>query len=312
MDDTTLLRLDFNLLKLLKILGEEKNTKRAADRMFLSQPAVSKGLKKLRAYFDDELFVRQQYGVLPTPYCQDILDKLPRLFEVLGDVFDGHAQFSPTDYSGELSVAINTSIYRPLSRVFFEHLNQLAPKATLKLVNWGWSTEEDIKNGKIHCGINYYPLEISKTLAQKKLATVPFKICCHKDHPFVTSRRTLKDLAEQPIALLVMPDFVNKRNMIEDILIQHGFQPKVKLRADQLSICLNILKKSEAVMPVSDIFDFELSSNLTLVDLSEGDYTSGVGLIQPYRNSVTPVTRWLTSQVEQVFKRYHSTRNNQE
>ncbi|MGR5457471.1 LysR family transcriptional regulator, partial [Vibrio alfacsensis] len=39
-----MLKLDFNSLKLLKILGEEKNTKRAGERLFISQPAVSKSL----------------------------------------------------------------------------------------------------------------------------------------------------------------------------------------------------------------------------------------------------------------------------
>lgn len=65
MDDNLLRKLDFNSLKLLKILGEERNTKRAAERMFLSQPAVSKQLKKLREEFADELFIRKQYGLEP-------------------------------------------------------------------------------------------------------------------------------------------------------------------------------------------------------------------------------------------------------
>ncbi len=137
MDDNLLRRLDFNTLKLLKVLGEERNTKRAADRMFLSQPAVSKQLKKLREEFADELFIRKQYGLEPTPYCLELLEKLPALFELLEDLFSRNQQFNPALYTGDISIAINTTLYRPVSRRLYHHLRPLLPNATLKIINWG-------------------------------------------------------------------------------------------------------------------------------------------------------------------------------
>jgi DNA-binding transcriptional LysR family regulator len=46
-------RFDLNLLIALDALLREKNVPRAADRLFISQPAVSAALQKLRDYFDD-------------------------------------------------------------------------------------------------------------------------------------------------------------------------------------------------------------------------------------------------------------------
>ncbi|MEF1305449.1 LysR family transcriptional regulator, partial [Vibrio owensii] len=57
---------DYNLLKVLRVLLETRNTKQAAERLNLSQSAVSHALSRLRETFDDALFVRERYGLVPT------------------------------------------------------------------------------------------------------------------------------------------------------------------------------------------------------------------------------------------------------
>ncbi|MEO3991252.1 LysR family transcriptional regulator [Pseudocitrobacter cyperus] len=58
--------LDLNLLKALDALLDEGSVTRAAQRLSLTQPAVSGMLTRLRDYFDDPLFVRAQRGMVPT------------------------------------------------------------------------------------------------------------------------------------------------------------------------------------------------------------------------------------------------------
>ena len=62
-----LIRTDLNLLVALQILLEERNVTRAAERLSVSQPALSKTLQKLRDAFEDELFTRTSHGLVPTP-----------------------------------------------------------------------------------------------------------------------------------------------------------------------------------------------------------------------------------------------------
>jgi len=49
---------DLNLLQPLAVLLEEKHVSRAARRCFLSQPAMSRVLERLRDTFGDELLIR--------------------------------------------------------------------------------------------------------------------------------------------------------------------------------------------------------------------------------------------------------------
>ena len=85
---------DLNLLIALNMLLEERNVTRAADRLGLTQSAASRMLGRLRASFDDPLFVRTSRGLTPTKRALDIAgplrDYLFRLEKLLaeGEAFD--------------------------------------------------------------------------------------------------------------------------------------------------------------------------------------------------------------------------------
>jgi DNA-binding transcriptional LysR family regulator len=57
---------DLNLLVAFEALMEERNVTRAAERVGLAQPSMSSALRRLRALFADELFLRAGAGMQPT------------------------------------------------------------------------------------------------------------------------------------------------------------------------------------------------------------------------------------------------------
>ena len=80
---THLRQADLNLLVVFTALAEERNVTRAASRLLLSQPAVSRALQRLREMFHDDLLIRSPSGYEPTPkgkrLLQDLTTMLPRL-----------------------------------------------------------------------------------------------------------------------------------------------------------------------------------------------------------------------------------------
>ena len=70
---------DFNLLYLFHVLYQERNATLAAQRMALSQPALSHKLNKLRHQFGDPLFVRAPRGLTPTPRAHELAPQVERL-----------------------------------------------------------------------------------------------------------------------------------------------------------------------------------------------------------------------------------------
>src|SRR4051812_21043490 len=86
--------LDISMLRTFDALLSERSVSRAAARLFLSQPAVSSSLKRLREVFDDPLFTRSAHGVVPTaralalaPHVEAVLAEVSRLLAA-GREFD--------------------------------------------------------------------------------------------------------------------------------------------------------------------------------------------------------------------------------
>ena len=90
---TQLRQADLNLLIVFTVLAEERNVTRAGTRLFLSQPAVSRALQRLRDMFRDDLLIRTSTGYQPTRKGELLLHELestlPRLDRLLsGTDFD--------------------------------------------------------------------------------------------------------------------------------------------------------------------------------------------------------------------------------
>lgn len=65
--------LNLNLLAYLEALIDERQVSRAAQKVNLSQPAMSLALKRLRVLFDDPLLVHTPKGLVPTPRAIELI-----------------------------------------------------------------------------------------------------------------------------------------------------------------------------------------------------------------------------------------------
>ena len=119
--------LDLNLLKAFSVLMDERNVSKAAERLAITQPAMSGVLARLRDSFDDPLFVRVQRGVVPTNRA---LELAPQVKKVLNEVEQllQPPQFDPT--MAELTVRIACTDYamRAVIVPFLHLLKIQAPK----------------------------------------------------------------------------------------------------------------------------------------------------------------------------------------
>ena len=68
--------IEIKQLKILLALIKEKNLSKVAEQLGMSQQAVSEHLKKLRAAFNDRLFIRSGSGVQPTAFTVALQPKL--------------------------------------------------------------------------------------------------------------------------------------------------------------------------------------------------------------------------------------------
>lgn len=118
--------LDFNLLKTLDALLDERSVTRAAERLSLTQPAVSGMLTRLRERFGDPLFVRAQRGMVPTLRAEQLAAPVKQLLSDIEQMLQPQA-FDPATAQMIVSMASTDYALRAVVVPFLSALRLQAP-----------------------------------------------------------------------------------------------------------------------------------------------------------------------------------------
>lgn len=124
-------RIDLNLLKALHALLEERSVTRAADRLFITQSAMSKALQRLRELFDDPLLVRCGAGLTATPLAENLLVPL-RDIVVKVEACLALPIFDPALASGRIRIAAPEQFSFVAGPVLLHRLRVQAPSILIE------------------------------------------------------------------------------------------------------------------------------------------------------------------------------------
>ncbi|MFS1701374.1 LysR family transcriptional regulator [Alteromonas sp. AMM-1] len=122
----TIEKLDLNLLKTFVVLMDECNVSRAAERLSLTQPAVSGMLNRLRESLNDPLFVRSQHGIVPTVRAKELASPIKKVLSELDTALQPPV-FSPQTSALTFSMAGTDYSLSAIILPFIKTLNALAP-----------------------------------------------------------------------------------------------------------------------------------------------------------------------------------------
>jgi DNA-binding transcriptional LysR family regulator len=87
--------LDFTMLLAFDLLMRERSVSRAAEKMYVTQSAMSQILQRLRQQFDDPLLVRTPTGMEPTPRATALVEPVRSMLRDVGRILKSPAQFDP-------------------------------------------------------------------------------------------------------------------------------------------------------------------------------------------------------------------------
>jgi len=126
--------LDLNLLVVLERLFEAGSVTGAAERLRLSQPAVSRALGRLRQAFGDPLFVRTPLGLRPTPRAQGLRAEVRGVLARIGSLVAGPDAFEPAESARTFTVATSDYGESVLLPRLLGELSRRAPRTTLRVL----------------------------------------------------------------------------------------------------------------------------------------------------------------------------------
>jgi len=131
------MKYDLNLLPVFLTLMDERNVTRAAERLGMTQPALSNALGRLRDTLRDPLFIRERYGMKPTQMAEELAPVVPAALSSLDDAIGGQQEFDPALATRQFTIAPNSYVEYALMPVVVARLREIAPGIRLRLIPFG-------------------------------------------------------------------------------------------------------------------------------------------------------------------------------
>lgn len=150
--------MDLNLLRYLVVLVQECSVSRAADRVFVTQPAMSAALKRLREAFSDPILVRSGQTMSATPRARELIATVePMLLTVHGLTLRQPA-FEPRRSRHSFTVMCSDYVQFAILRRLVRLLSEEAPGVELVVrpANPG-KAQAWMESGQVDLGIGYLP-----------------------------------------------------------------------------------------------------------------------------------------------------------
>jgi LysR family transcriptional regulator, nod-box dependent transcriptional activator len=127
-------RLDLNLLVAFDHLVTLKSVSRAADKMFMSQSAMSNALNRLRLYFDDPLLVQVGKRMEVTPRAEAMHPAIKEILVRIDATIDTHPDFDATDTSRVFNVLVSDYSLRVLIPRVLAEMERQGARVRLNLL----------------------------------------------------------------------------------------------------------------------------------------------------------------------------------
>ena len=147
---------DLNALYVIEALALERSVSRAADRLGLTQPAVSHALARLRESFQDDLFVRAGAVMAPTPVGEKVIDGVQRALAVIRQDIWQAKSFDAATTTRTFSVCLSDMGVIVLLPRLLAALHAQAPNATLRPIQVpSVELASALQDGEVDLAIGY-------------------------------------------------------------------------------------------------------------------------------------------------------------
>jgi DNA-binding transcriptional LysR family regulator len=294
---------DLNLLPIAVTLYDELSVSRAARHLGMSQPAVSKALRKLREAFADPLFVRGPSGIVPTPRAHAIVRAVrPHLTQLREDLLKGE-RFDPAVSTRAITLAISDIAEMALFPQIMEHFRTLAPKCAVSAVS---VTDNELahglETGEIDVAAGHFPQLALRNFHQRQLSRHGFACLMRAGHPLWKNRLSLSTFLEAE-HVVVRPDG-RSQEVLERYIEHHKLRRRIAVYASHVLSVPFIVMESHlvATLPYAVATRFASLTSQVTAALPPFDLSYDLKLCWHRRFDNEPRGLWIREQLATVFK----------
>lgn len=290
--------LDLNLMRVFHAVFEAGNVSRAAERLGLSQPAVSHALTKLRLRFRDPLFVRTPGGVAPTAMAERLASAVRGALQMLETAVRENERFDPASSSRVFRLHMSDFGEVVFLPRLMQALHVQAPGVRLEVMQLDEKEiETALENGVIDLAFGYLA-GVAGTKRSRLLVESSRVVMVRSGHPLAARKATAATLGK--IEYIVIRTHADTAQLLQEL----GLQDNIRLTIPHFMVIPSILKRTDlaVLLPIRVAQTFLQTGEYEIIKPAIKSYEFDVSLHWGWRVENDPGNGWLRDLVTGLFQ----------
>jgi DNA-binding transcriptional LysR family regulator len=283
---------DLNLLRVLDALLRERNVSRAAERLALTQPAVSNALNRLRVQLDDPLLVRVGRTMQPTPRALSLEEPIRAALQQIEQSLSAGEVFDPAHSQHRFSIAITDYVELICMPSLLHQLQQLAPGIRIDIHHLGPTLPaEALDKGELDLVLGRFE-DVPPRFARRHWLSETLHLTVRQNHPQLSGELNLETF------LKLRHLWVHggqTRGLVDQWLSEHGLQRDILYTTPNYLQAAHIVASSEltAVLPTQLARHFATLLPLQLFELPFPAGSFHLETVNLAQRQSDPALQWL-------------------
>jgi DNA-binding transcriptional LysR family regulator len=266
-------------LKYFLAVAEELNFTKAAEKLFISQPPLSRQIIELENEIEAKLFIRNNKKVELTEAGKYFEKEVRELFLNLERISVKTKKISE-NVSGEFRIAYISSIYSAVISDLIKHLKGQFPYVNFKLFEISTTKQLDaLEQGKIELGIIRSPVKSPKIKSQLWFQD-GFSVVYNKSIIQINSEKEIPNLKDETFVFFNKDYAPHYHEVLLELCAFYGFTPKVVHESNNINSIVQLVKNGLGISIVpSNIAKNNHDPEIGFIELKKVNLYTDVSLI---------------------------------
>jgi len=293
---------DLNLLVTFDALLAERSVTRAAERVGLSQSAMSNALRRLRSLLNDPVLVRTRDGMAPTQRALELVDPIHEALAQLDRALTSDSGFDPRTSQHTFRIGTADVIEFLLVPQLLQRLAAEAPGINLEVSQLqGGLPVEELRTGRLDLAIGNFS-DVGEPFQSQTIMRENLVCAVRKDHPRIGRRLTLKLFTELGHALVTPHG--QPGGVVDRVLAERGLARRVVVTTPHFLVAPILVVHSDLIVTLAERVARAFASFLPLEIFKPPIDVPGfsLGIIWHSRTADDPPHRWFRGVLTDLAK----------
>lgn len=297
--------LDFNLLRVLDTLINERNVTRSAEILHRSQPAVSNALRRLRTLLGDDLLVRgPKGGLVLTPRAETIREPLREAIDKIEKCLGDDQRFDPALATGTLRLSAPDRLSLAIVPALFDRMRRHAPSMSLQVVTADRKLamallDEDQTDVALAWHDEKPPHLNTERLHEEKLFCV-----FRREHPLAKARKNFNIASVLSYPHLIVSATGARTAIFDELLTRFSLRRDPLVSVSNFTAVPHLLSRSDMIGVFTELASsvFEQSFGLVKRPVPLDVGTIATSMVWHVRNERDAKHAWFRAQLREIYR----------